>query len=170
MTIALGAATWMIWRGTRFSAAGSTTTDDDGPLRWFYNLTLEGGPLSKSNVFSLNFYGTNASQKEVRLKTAAIISALKGTELPLEIIAENEIVPIGAVNLVPPGAPIQLIAKFNLPNGLPDQEFLATWSRFSLVITDDTKEYRKLFNEGNLAPFFPGMVGPHITKKASTIP
>jgi hypothetical protein len=96
-----------------------------------------------------------------------------GTKLPLEIVAQNELVPLNQVELIPPGAPVELIAKFGPPDpnspgkilGLEPKIFLETWRQFSLNIQDDTKSYRLSYNEGDLAPFFPGMVGPHVTKK-----
>jgi hypothetical protein len=164
LTVTLGTIAWLILNNSA-SGIGLNAQKDDGPLTWFYNLTLEGGPPVRNNVYALRFHGTNSSQKEVRLKEAVIRSALKGNEIALEVMAENTILTIAEINLIPPGAPIELVAKFNLPTGLTSEEFLATWSRFNLVVIDDTKEYRVPFNEGSLAAFFPGMVGPHITKK-----
>jgi hypothetical protein len=43
--------------------------------------------------------------------------------------------------------------------------FLETWSKFNFIVEDDTKTYRLPYNEGHLMVFFPGMVGPRITKK-----
>jgi hypothetical protein len=167
MTIALGAVGWMIWRGGGLgSALGAAQVQEEGPLRWFYNLTLDGG--FGRNVYALTFAGTNASQGEVRLKEAHIRSAINGAELALEVDAGKDgTIPIDQISLVPPGAPIKLIAKFNLPEGIPPAEFVATWGKFSLVVKDDTREYRVPFNEGHIAVFFPGMVGPHISKKAA---
>jgi hypothetical protein len=164
LTVTLATVAWLILNNST-SGMGTISQKNDGPLTWYYNLTLEGGPPTRSNVFALRFHGTNSSQKEVRLKEAAIRSALKGSDIPLQVLAENAVLPISEINLIPPGAPIELAAKFNLPEGLTSEEFLATWSRFNLVVVDDTREYRLPFNEGSIAAFFPGMVGPHITKK-----
>ena len=68
---------------------------------------------------------------------------------------------------------MRLVAKFGDPDpkapgkilGLDSKTFLETWSQFSLNVEDDSRSYRLPFNEGRLMPFFPGMVGPHITKK-----
>lgn len=166
MTAAFGAAAWIIWNGGAVLGA-QQSSQDEGPLKWFYNVTLEGG--FGRNIFSLTFPGTNASQHEVKLKEAHIRSAINGTELALEVDAGKDgIVPVDQISLVPSGAPIKLIAKFNLPNGLTPAEFLANWAKFNLVVKDDTKEYRLSFNEATLAVFFPGMVGPHVSKKPST--
>jgi hypothetical protein len=170
VTVLSASAVIMVWRGELFAsptvAAASAPSEDGKPLKWFYNISMEGGPLIGRNVFSMTFPGWNASQKEVQLKSASIRSAIDGTELPLEIVAGNEIVPINSINLIPPGAPIKLVAKFNLPTGLPAKEFLGTWSKFNLVVADDTADYRVPFNEGNIQVFFPGLVGPHVTKKS----
>lgn len=159
----LGAMVYFLVKNDGFAAVAATTEGDRGPLAWFYNLEVEG--LSGRPVYTLRFSGANVSQREVRLISASIRSAIKGTELPLEVLAEGEWVPIDKINLIPPGSPIKLIAKFNFPNGMADDEFLASWSKFNLVVADDTREYRLPFNEGNIAVFFPGKVGPHITKK-----
>jgi hypothetical protein len=173
--VALGAAAWMFWTGNGLSSGVSSIAGnrDEGPLQWFANITMEGGPLSGSNVFSLKFRGVNTSQKEVEIKSASIISAINGTKIPLEIVAQGEIVALNEVELIPPGAPIDMIAKFGPPNpsapgkilGIEAKAFLETWRQFSLNVQDDSKTYRRSFNEGNLAPFFPGMVGPHVKKK-----
>lgn len=176
VTVLFAAAAIMAWRGEAIPsspvvATSAAPTEDGKPLKWFYNITMEGGPVLGRNVFSVTFSGWNSSDKEVSLKSAAIRSALNGTELSLKVIAENpetkknEIVALESINLVPAGAPIKLVAQFNLPTGLTAQDFLATWSKFNLVVTDDTTEYRVPFNEGNIQVFFPGMVGPHVTMK-----
>ena len=149
MTISLGAAAWMAWSGQGFAIGSSSISPgpDDGPMQWFRNLIMEGGPPNRSNVFSLKFRGVNVSQKEVELKSASIISAVNGTKLPLEIIAQNEIVPLHAVELIPPGAPVDLVAKFGPPDpkapgkilGLDPKVFVETWRQFSLNVQDDSK-------------------------------
>jgi hypothetical protein len=164
LTITLAMLSWLVLNNSA-SGIGIAQAKDDGPLTWFYNLTFYGGPLSGGNVLKIRFHGTNSSQKEVKLKEASIRSAINGREIPLEIVAENEDLPISAVNLIPPGSPIELVAKFNVPTGITTEDFLAAWSRFNLVVVDDTKDYRLSFNEGSIAAFFPGMVGPHVTKK-----
>ncbi len=179
LTIAICAAGWMIWNQRGFtvgsSGIGVGAVQDEGPVQWYRNLLLEGGPPVGMNVFSLTFRGGNIAQKEVDLKSAYIVSAINGTKIPLEIIAQGEVVSLGQVQLIPPGAPIQLIAKFGPSDprapgkilGLDPKTFLETWRQFSLNVQDDTKSYRISFNEGDLAAFFPGMAGPHVTKKAS---
>lgn len=176
MTLALGAAGWMILNGQSFgSISAERQRTDEGPLVWYYNLTMDGGPLSSCNVFALRFRGVNSSQKEVQLKYANIISALNGNALLLEIEAENKIIPIGQAALILPGAPIVLVAKFGPPDpnapgkilGVESKVFLETWRQFSLNAEDDTRRYRLTFNEGHIAAFFPGMVGPHVSKKAN---
>lgn len=141
---------------------------DDGPLIWFSNLTLEGG--QGRPVFSLRFHGTNASQREVELRAADIASAINGTRLHLEVLAvtnagENSFVPINRIQLIPPGAPIELVAKFNLPAGMEPDVFLETWRQFFFNAKDDSRTYRQNFNEGALMVFFPGRVGPRVTAK-----
>ena len=143
--------------------AQAAPTADEGPLRWYAHIGLYVG--MGSNIASLNFRGENISQKEVTLKSAAIRSAVDGSEVPLKVDAQSEFLSIDQINLIPPGAPISLVAVFPKQGGLTKEEFLASWSRFYLVVSDDVKEYRVPFNEAAVAPFFPGMVGPRVTKK-----
>lgn len=149
----------------RGSASGP---EDEGPLIWFRNLTLEGGGVMP--IYSLRFRGTNTSKREVELMSADITSAINGTRITLEVVAVsgagiNEIVPINRIQLVPPGAPIELVAKFDPPDGLTREELLATWRQFFFNARDDTRAYRHAYDEGNLMPFFPGHVGPRIMQK-----
>lgn len=178
LTLTLGVFAWMHLQGATAKAA--TSAVDDGPLKWFSNLEMEGGPPLGRPVFSLTFHGGNASQKEVSLKKANIVSAVNGKKIDLEIIAQDdagksELTSIGSINLIPPGAPIRLVAKFGEPDpnapgkilGLDAKTFLETWRQFYFNVEDDAKSYRLPYNEGNLMPFFPGTVGPHVTKKGA---
>ena len=160
ISIATAALLWSLYQNGGFPFSAERPSPDAGPLQFFYNLTFEGA-LGRP-IYSIRFYGSNISQKEVSLKSASIRSATKGTELPLEVVAENEILKIDQINLIPSGSPIELVAKFN---AMPTEDFLGTWSKFNLVVLDDTREYRLPFNEGNIAALFPGKVGPHITKR-----
>lgn len=178
LTVTFAAMGWSIWHGEKLSGNPAVTQkQEEGPLVWFYApLEMEGGALQQRNVFALMFHGTNISQKEVHIKKATITSAIKGTELPLEILAGNEIVSLDQIELIPPGAPITLVAKFGPPSptepgkilGIDPKAFLETWRQFFLNVEDDTKNYRLAFNEGQIAGFFPGMVGPHVTRKEQT--
>lgn len=175
LTLGFTVAAWIIWSGKGVVIGSSTVRagPDEGPMLWFKNLRMEGGPLTGRNVFSLTFRGTNSSQNEIELKSANIISAVNGAKIPLEVVAQNEIVALNDIQLVPPGAPVDLVAKFGPPDpnapgkilGLDAKTFVETWRQFSLNIQDDVKSYRMTFNEGDLAAFFPGMIGPHVSKK-----
>lgn len=178
MTVGLGSAAWMIVMGQPFTIGSSAIAGNkpnDGPLIWYRNLSMEGGPALGRNVFALTFSGGNISEKEVELKSANIVSAVNGSRVTLEIVAQGESVPLDQVELIPPGAPVRLVAKFGPPDqnspgkilGIDSKVFADTWKKFSLNIQDDTKSYRIPFNEGDIAPFFPGIVGPHVSKKAS---
>jgi hypothetical protein len=148
--------------------------DDPGPLIWFVNLTMEGGPLQERNVFSLQFRGMNKSDKEVKLKSAKMVSTVDGTELSLEVVADNEVVTVDQIGLIPPGAPITLVGKFGAPDpsapgkilGIEGKAFLEKWRQFSLNVEDDTRTYRVPFTEPMIAPFFPNMIGPHVSRKS----
>lgn len=181
MTVTVGAAAWMIRSGQPF-AIGTTgigvgATEDPGPLQWVYNFSLEGG--FGHNVFSLTFRGANTSKMPIQIKEANIISLVDGTFLPLEIVGvdpktdENRVVAIDKVQLITPGAPIQLVAKFGPPDpnnpgkilGLDAKTFLEKWRQFSFNVKDDVRSYKLDFNENSLMPFFQGKVGPRVMIK-----
>jgi hypothetical protein len=177
LSLAMGAAAWSIYQNQGLIAVPQKDADS-GPLQWYSNIEMEGGPPRGLPVFALTFFGGNISQKEVLLKGASIVSAKNGRKIDLDVVARDDTgtnvpVPINQINLIPPGAPVRLLAKFGDPDpnapgkilGLDAKTFLETWSQFYVIIEDDTKTYRLPFNEGNLMSFFPGMVGPHITKK-----
>ena len=172
LSLAMGAAAWSIYQNQGLAAV-TPEVADGAPLRWFSNLEMEGGPPLGRPVFSLTFHGANGSQKEVSLKSASIVSANNGRKIDLEIVAKDnngktELLPIDKINLIPPGAPVDLVAKFGDPDpnapgkilGLDAKTFLETWSKFYFNVEDDSKAYRLPYNEGHLRGFFPGMVGP----------
>jgi hypothetical protein len=91
---------------------------------------MEGGPPVGRPVFSLTFLGQNNSQKEVALKSASIISAKNGRKIDLDVVAQDNagnasIVRTDEINLIPPGAPIKLVAKFGDPDPNAPGKFLA---------------------------------------------
>jgi len=155
------------------AVAQPPVAEDEGPLIWFSNVSMEGGPLSGRNVFALRFPGMNKSKSELRIKDAAIASAIDGTRVSLEIVAENEILPIERVRHVPAGARVELVAKFGPADpdhpgkilGLEPKVFLERWREFSFIVEDDKRSYRLPYNEAFMAVFFPNMIGPRVSKK-----
>ena len=181
ITVALAGALWMIRNGQAFAIGtagiGVGAKEDEGPLQWVYSFSLEGG--FGRNVFSLTFRGANTSKVPIKIKEANIISLVDGTLLPLEIAGvdpktdENKVVAIDKVQLITPGAPIQLVAKFGPPDpnnpgkilGLDSKAFLEKWRQFSFNVKDDVRSYKLDFNENSLMPFFQGQVGPRVMIK-----
>jgi TRAP-type C4-dicarboxylate transport system permease small subunit len=149
MTLGLGVAAWIIWsrQGLATSAASNVTDlkEEEGPLTWPYNFSIEGNLTAR--IFSLRFLGANISKtKFVQLKEANIISSIDGTLLPLEIAGvdadgNTQIVPISRVQLIPPGARVELVAKLGPPDpsapgkilGVDPKSFLEKWRQFSLA-------------------------------------
>src|SRR4051794_21501327 len=120
LTLTLGAFAWSLMHQD-VEAKASAGLSEDGPLRWYSNLEMEGGPPLGRPVFSLTFHGGNASQKEISLKKANIVSAINGKKIDLEILAQDEaskpgLTSIDSINLIPPGAPVHLVAKFGDPD------------------------------------------------------
>jgi hypothetical protein len=138
---------------------------------------MEGG-INGLNVAALRFRGANTSKKPVELKSAELISLIDGTQLQLEVVAsdaigDQKVVPIDRIQLIPPGAPIELVAKFGPPDpstpgyvlGLEPKAFLEKWRQFSLNAKDDLRSYQMEFNETAMMPFFQGKVGPRVSVK-----
>lgn len=172
MSLTIAAAAY--WLMQTRSAAPAV---DEGPLQWVYNFSLEGG-MNGANVFSLRFRGANTSKKPVELKSAELISLIDGARLSLDVVANDaqgnsKIVPIDKVQLIPPGAPIELVAKFGPPDpavpgnilGVAPKDFLEVWRKFSFNATDDTRSYQLEFNENSMMVFFQGKVGPRVSIK-----
>src|SRR6266404_8479337 len=117
LTLTLGLAELMVaYPSQPGHVTGGPIQGDDGPISWVYNFSMEGG-MGGMNVASMRFRGANTSKKPVELKDAELISLIDGTRLPLEIVAsdtagETKIVGIDKVQLIPPGAAIELVAKF----------------------------------------------------------
>ena len=128
---------------------------------------MYGGPAAGSNIASLSFHGVNSSQREVQLKSAVLRSAIDGSEIIMKIVAQDKMVGIDEINLIPSGAPVKLTAVMPKQGGFTADEFLASWSRFNFIVTDDTREYRLPFNEASIAPFFPGRVGPSPSRRGT---
>jgi hypothetical protein len=179
LSLALGAAAWLIWRGNNLVNSPSKTDQvalqDEGPVQWVHNLWMTGG---SPKVFAISFRGANISKDQaILLKEANIISLIDGTLMPLEIVAvdangENKTVALDQVHLIPPGAPIELVVKFGgldaqgHINGIEAKAFLEKWRQFAFSAKDGTRSYRMEFNENIMAVFFQGKVGPRVAVKA----
>jgi hypothetical protein len=175
MTVSLGAGAWMIWKHRGFTNVGLRA--DEGPIQWNGWFSIEGNLTSK--IFSIRFLGVNISKtKALQLKDANIISSIDGSLQPLDVVAvdaagDSKIVPIGQIQLIPPGARIELVAKFGPPDpsisgnvlGLEPKVFLDKWRQFSFNVTDDVRTYRFDYNDSHMMPFFQGKVGPRIMVK-----
>jgi hypothetical protein len=142
---------------------------------------MERAGMNGVDIGALHFRGANISKRHVQLKKAEITSLIDGTQLQLEIVAsdangDSKIVPIDKIQLIPPGAPIELIAKFGPPDlavagrvlGVDADTFLAKWRQFSFSATDDARLYSIDFNENIMMVFFQGKVGPRVAIKPET--
>jgi hypothetical protein len=168
LLIAAGGLIWQVYSPPPRQNTATTTAartgdqpDTTGPLIWYYDISPGDGP-------SIRFRGVNASQNEVRLKSADIRSAVTGEQLALQVDVGNptvgiELVPVDKVQLIPPQARIYLVADFSA-FGMDMKAFLDNWRQFSFNVTDGTRSYRLDFTQEHLARVFPGMIGPRVTK------
>lgn len=178
LSLTLTAAAWVVWKGEGLASLPikpeQTAALDAGPLQWVHNLWMTGG---SPKVFAISFRGANISkERAILLKEANMVSLIDGTLVPLEIVAvdangNNKTVPLNAIQLIPPGAPIELIAKFGGTDsegrvlGIDDKPFLEKWRQFAFTAKDEERSYRMEFNENVMAVFFQGKVGPRVAIK-----
>jgi hypothetical protein len=176
LTLTLGVVAWTIAYPP--PALGKTASIDEGPISWLQGFSSMEGGMNGLNVFALSFQGANISKEAIELKSAHITSLIDGTRLDLEIIGndpegKSKIVPINRVQLIAPGAPIELVAKFGPPDpnapgkilGLDPKVFLEKWRQFSFNAADNRRAYHFDVNENAFMVFFKGKVGPRVTLK-----
>jgi hypothetical protein len=176
LTLTLGMVAWTI--ASPPAAAGKTASIDEGPVAWLQGFSSMEGGLAGFNVFALRFQGANISKEAIELRSARITSLIDGTRLDLEIVGNDQdgtskIVPINRVQLIAPGAPIELVAKFGPPDpstpgnimGLDPRVFLEKWRQFSFDAADNKRAYHFDVNENAFMVFFKGKVGPSVTLK-----
>jgi hypothetical protein len=121
-------------------------------------------------VSALFLDGTGPEDRAVKLKDAFIESASGGHTIPMQVVSTDNPLeqpfPISEANPVPPNGFIRLIARLNprAPNeGVPNKEFLERWRALWVnVIYDDDKKDRISFGTSG---YFPGLAGPHVTRK-----
>jgi hypothetical protein len=180
LTIGASAALWLLTRRTMAPTIGApvAATPDSGPLSWLPGFVAMEGGSNGQNVFSLRFQGANISKAPARLKSATVTSLIDGTQETLEIVANDadgnsQIVSLDQVQLIPPGAPIELVAKFGPPDpartgfvkGLDPKAFLEKWRQFAFDAADEGRTYRFEVNENAFMPYFKGKVGPRVALK-----
>lgn len=157
LTATLAGAAWLFWSSDQHIAA--TADQDEGPLRWSRGINLL---RNGDKVVRIRMKGSNFSPEEVELKSAYLVSAVNGTRLPLLVDAGADgLLTVDQVSLVPPGAPINVVAQFDLL----EKDFLETWRHFYLNAEDHKRRYRLYIDESQIAGLFPGMVGPRVSRK-----
>lgn len=184
LTLTIGVVGWIVWKSPAgpFTIGSSPIAGpgnvDLGPITWLQGFTGMDGGFNGNNVFALRFQGANTSKEAVHLKSADITSLVDGTRLSLEIVGSDadgvgKIVALDRVQLVPPGAPIELVAKFGPPDpagpglvkGIEPKVFLDKWRQFAFDAADNKRTYHFEVNENAFMPFFKGKVGPRVALK-----
>lgn len=179
LSATLGLVGWVIANPAAPSnAMAAVPAQDEGPIGWVYTITLDRAGPNGVNISALRFRGANISKRAIRLKDASITSLIDGTKLPLEIVAADKngnqkLVSLDQIQLVPPGALIEVLAKLGPPDpdhpgfvlGVDADTLLAKWRQFAFEATDDTRSYRMDFNENVMMIFFQGKVGPRVAIK-----
>ena len=89
LTFTVGVGIWLLLKPEPAVSTTTATVTQDGPLTWYTNVSMEGGPPYGRPVYALTFNGQNTSQKEVLLKSANIVSTKTGRKLDLEVIAQD---------------------------------------------------------------------------------
>jgi hypothetical protein len=176
VTLALGVVAWTIANPP--PALRKAGPVDEGPISWLQGFSSMEGGMNGFNVFALTFQGANISKESIELKSAHITSLIDGTRLDLEIVGNDQsgtskVVPINQVQLIAPGAPIELVVKFGPPDpnapgkimGLDPKVFLEKWRQFSFDAADNKRTYHFDVNENAFMIFFKGKVGPRVVLK-----
>jgi hypothetical protein len=157
---------------TYLSVGPPPDSDFDGrPLGFLWNGTyLEVGPIVNLmfSVNSISIYGKNFGPKEVTIDEAYLLSAIDSTRVSLQINAFPEgIIDIKDASPVPESASFQLRAQFGV-GGLPEGEFLKTWSSFYVIVEANGEKIRHLINRqvirGQLDRSHPELT-PHVSKR-----
>jgi len=171
ITIAIGTGAWAVLKSGGIAPAigAQQAPHPQGPLSWMVSPVVE-RRNDNGYVVSLSFKGANISNDVIEIKSANLISGMTGTTVPFKIVADagkdNEEVELNQIEPIPPGARIELKARFNPPNGEAPNDFLATWGKLSLNVVDSKNNtYRLNFDETVMMVFFEGRIGPRVTKK-----
>jgi hypothetical protein len=134
-----------------------------GAIEWN---TGFGTTRSADRLINLYIQGINASTSAVRFRRAYLASRITGKTIEMMVDAgAGGILRPNQINPVPWRAPIRLIAEINPPNGMALSDFLNEWKDLDFVAEYDSTEFRLHFNEAAMAFQFPGVVGPHVTKR-----
>jgi hypothetical protein len=123
-------------------------------------------------MFALFLDGTGPENRSVRLRDAFIESASHGDVIHMQVVGTDnpldEPFPIEEANPVPPNGFIRLIAHMNplsSSQGLPNKEFLERWRKIWFnAAYEDGKIDRISFDTSG---YFPGLAGPHVTRRTS---
>jgi hypothetical protein len=110
LSLTLGAAAYWIYQGQNVVGSGSSAKADEGPISWLQGISSMQGGAGGYKVSEIRFQGANISKEAIELKSAHIISLIRGTRLNLEIIATDssgalKTVPINRVQLIPRARP-----------------------------------------------------------------
>jgi hypothetical protein len=124
-------------------------------------------------MYALFLDGTGPEDKPIRLQDAFIESASHGDVIQMRVVGTDnpldEPFPIAEANSVPPHGFIRLIAQMNPrapEEGVSNKKFLERWRNiwFNAVYEDGKKDRISFGTSG----YFPGLAGPHVTRKSDT--
>jgi hypothetical protein len=125
-------------------------------------------------VFALFLDGVGPESRSVKLKDAFLESGITGEVIKMKVAGSDNPLenpfPVSEANPIPPKGFIRLVATMNQssPNlGLANRVFLENWRRtWFNAVYEDGKIDRILFDEAVMESYFPGLAGPHVTRKS----
>jgi hypothetical protein len=139
--------------------------DAVGPVSWN---TIFGTTRNSERMFALFLDGTSISKKPVQMTGAFLESGITGERLEMKIqdTRSTDTFFPSESNPIPVDAPVRLFTQLNFPDGLENKVFLERWGKIWFNATyENEKPTRILFDEKTMQSYFPGLVGPHVTKR-----
>jgi hypothetical protein len=146
---------------------GTPPLPDRQTIQWN---EIFGTTRSVDLMFALFLDGKGPESRSVKLKDAFIESASQGDVIHMQVVGTDnpldEPFPISEATLIPPNGFIRLIAQLNQRSpreGMPNKDFLEKWRNIWFnAIYEDGKVDRIPFDTSG---YFPGLAGPHVTKR-----
>lgn len=163
ISLVAGTSLYLFWTGKFFAMSEPQLAEasKELPIKWENHLSMTPGDGA---IKALQFRGFNLSDGEVSLTSASIISSVNGHQVLLSADAGPDgIIPINELNLIPAKAPIVLVAEFVPP--VAHGQFIDEWKKFTFNAEYAGTVYRFTYDEAMMSLFFPGKLGPRLSKK-----
>ncbi len=152
------------------TSSQDSSTRNESPLVWDEHLGhTYSGAASEILTSAIQIGAKNASDRELQLEDAYIISGEGYGKVSMKIGSRGGWIPPNEANPVPPGSAIVFRAEFP---PTPAQEFFNRWKTIYLTVKHDGGlEIRKTIEERMVAAIYasfrPSPIGPQVTRRES---